>query len=157
MQPRVARTLLLVAVAFIVYASVYPVHLHGVSGALMPTLLRTWKAHVTAFFAGDVAANFLLYAPLGFFAFFSVSVRYQGAGSVAIAACLGAALSAGMETIQLFETDRVSSVIDVLANSAGALFGGGVAAKLSRTPVLLARPAPVMLFGSWLAATVLLV
>src|SRR4051794_23474859 len=152
-QPRVARTLLLLACALIIYASVYPVHLRAVPGPLIVVLLATWQDRLRFLFPGDIVANVILYVPLGFLAFFSVSARHRDALRIGGAAAFGFALSVAMETIQLYESDRISSYIDVIANTAGALFAAGIAAKLNRHPGLLARPAPLMLFGTWIGAT----
>lgn len=155
-QLRVARTLLLIALAGIVYASVYPLRLRDIGGDFLPVLIRTWRARLGLVLPGDIAANFLLYAPLGFLAFFSVPPEHSRASRILIATAFGFALSMAMESVQLFEADRVSSFNDVVVNSAGALFGGLVAARLTRQPYLLQRPAPLFLFGTWTAAVMLL-
>src|SRR5512133_563424 len=120
-QPRVAWALLLIAVAFIVYASVYPVQLRDVRGDFLTVLLATWRARMHAVLPGDIVANFLSYTPLGFLTFFSLAIRSRTATRIAITTCFGIALSAGMESVQLFEVGRVSSFIDVVTNTAGAL------------------------------------
>ena len=156
-QPRVARTLLLLTFAFVVYASVYPVHLHPVNGNVIAALLATWRARLPIMPAGDIVGNVLLYTPVGFLAFFSLVIDSPGAVRIAVATCFGIALSVAMESVQLFEIDRFSSFIDVVANTAGTVFGAAVAAALNRHSHLLARPAPLLLFSTWVAATILLI
>jgi VanZ family protein len=156
-QPRVARALLLIAIAFIVYASVYPVELRHVRGDFLTVLLATWRVRMHTVLPGDIVANFVSYTPLGFLTFFSFGIALRSATRIAIATCFGIALSVGMETVQLFEVGRVSSFIDVITNTAGALFGAGIAARLNRHPDLLRRPASLLLLVTWVAATALLV
>lgn len=64
------------------------------------------------------AANVLMFLPIGFFAAAAAEPRYR-ARLVPIAA----AVSALIETAQLFVPGRVSSVSDVVANTLGTLFG----------------------------------
>jgi VanZ family protein len=156
-QPRVARTLLLLTLVFVIYASVYPLHLHTVSGNFIAVLLATWRARLPMMPAGDVVGNILLYTPVGFLAFFSLAIGSPSAVRIALATCFGIALSVGMESVQLFEVDRFSSFIDVVANSAGTVFGAAIAAALDRHSRLLARPAPLLLFSTWIGATILLI
>lgn len=154
-QLRVPRVLLLLTVTCIVYASVYPLQLHRLGGDFALRLVETWRINLRFVSAGDVAANFLLYAPLGFLTFFSLPARYRGSVRMCIAFASGFVLSSVMEVVQLFEVDRVSSFVDVITNTAGAVFGASAAAKLSRKSGLVKRPAPLFLFVSWAAATVL--
>jgi VanZ family protein len=66
--------------------------------------------------AGDVAANLMLFLPIGFL------YRLTGGGR-RNALVLGAALSAGIETVQLFIPARTPSVMDLTANTLGAGMG----------------------------------
>jgi len=69
----------------------------------------------------DVVANVLLFVPLGFL--YPLTRATDDEPSLLEAAILGALLSVSIETIQIFEPARVSSLLDVLANTAGALAG----------------------------------
>lgn len=69
----------------------------------------------------DVVANVLLFLPLGFLYPLTRPARDEPTPFRVL--LLGLILSGGIETIQLFEHDRVASLIDVLTNGSGALLG----------------------------------
>jgi VanZ family protein len=71
----------------------------------------------------DVVWNVLAYVPLGLLARLHFIETRGAAGSLARAVGLAAVFSFAMELGQLFVPTRVSSIYDVLANSAGALLG----------------------------------
>ncbi|MGW1621036.1 VanZ family protein [Streptomyces sp. NPDC002172] len=82
-----------------------------------------------------IAGNLLVFASLGFFA----PVRFAALASVPRILALGAGCSALVETAQyVLRLDRVSSVDDVLVNTAGALLAGLASHPWWRTPA----PAP---------------
>jgi VanZ family protein len=93
-------------------------------------LFAPWPPRWTRF---DVAANVLAYLPLGFFAAL-VPRGAPLAGRLAVAVAAGTALSFAMETLQMYAPPRDASVIDLLANTAGALAGGALAAIVARSP-----------------------
>jgi len=75
--------------------------------------------------AGQIAGNLLVFAALGFFA----PLRFAALASVPRILALAAGFSVVLETAQyVLQLDRVSSVDDVLLNTAGA----GLAALASR-------------------------
>ena len=78
-QLRVARTLLLIAFTCIVYASIYPLRLRSLPGEFLPVLIETWRDTAMFVTIGDIAANFLLYVPLGLLTFFSIPAAYPRA------------------------------------------------------------------------------
>ncbi|HAV78333.1 MAG TPA: hypothetical protein DCX53_13380 [Anaerolineae bacterium] len=63
----------------------------------------------------NVISNIILFVPLGFF--YRLSSRERGA------VLLGAAISIGIETIQMFMPARTPSIIDILTNTLGAGLG----------------------------------
>jgi glycopeptide antibiotics resistance protein len=83
--------------------------------------------------AGQVIGNLLVLAALGFFA----PVRFRALASLPRVLALGAACSILIEVAQyVLMLDRVSSIDDVLLNTAGA----GIAALTSRTWWRVRRP-----------------
>ncbi len=69
----------------------------------------------------DIAANVLMFVPLGFL--YPLTRATGEDPSPASAFAWGLLLSAVIESVQLFEPARVSSAIDVLTNAAGAALG----------------------------------
>ena len=80
----------------------------------------------------DFVSNVLLFVPFGCFGIWARPRARSVVARIAFLTMLGAALSAGVETLQLFTVDRTSSVGDVLANTVGTL-AGAVTATLLRT------------------------
>ena len=68
----------------------------------------------------DLVMNVVMFMPLGFLVSLSRSGRQL---TVALAFLLGLGLSAAIETAQLFEPERFTSVLDIATNGAGALIG----------------------------------
>lgn len=88
---------------------------------------------VTVFYVGgafDSVANVLLFVPLGFL--YPLTRPHRGWWLVLQAGLLGALLSAGVETAQLFERERYPSVVDLATNTAGALAGATAQWLLTR-------------------------
>lgn len=114
---------------FIAYASLSPfvgwreqgLNFTEVLGA---PLLLTY----TAF---DAIVNLLSYLPFGFLAGIALRARFGGLHSVIGSLCLGVLLSAGMEYLQMFLPARISSNMDLLSNSAGALLGALLAVSVT--------------------------
>ena len=81
----------------------------------------------------DVVQNIALFIPFG--ALGVIALRQQRSELTAIigTTALAAVLSAAVETMQLFELDRTTSVSDFCANVAGALSGATAAAALIRS------------------------
>ena len=114
------RGSLVVWALLLAYASLYPViPLRLPTGELVAAFFTRPK-YITGF---DIALNILAYVPLGTLA--CLQLRQSGTPGAAMmkATILGAALSFTMECAQLFIPTRISSVYDVLSNTAGALAG----------------------------------
>ena len=83
----------------------------------------------------NIIVNILLFLPIGFF--YRLTGRQRGA------LLLGASLSFGIETMQLFIPARTTSIIDILANTAGAGLGAFclnlLAGRLALTPGMVGR------------------
>ena len=103
-----------------------------------------WPKYVIAF---DVMLNIAAYAPLGAMlaAVFrdqsqAAAIRIKHSAQIwALAVAASAALSFGFESLQAFLPGRVSSFVDLLANSAGAAVGAAL---------VLATPGR-LLIGAW--------
>jgi VanZ family protein len=126
---RAGRGALIAYVLVIVYASLNPFY-----GWRTPEVIGvfTWPKYVTVF---DVLLNALAYLPLGAFSaamwrfsarrrFLSRPVpRYVNWQAWAVSVALGAMLSVVMELLQAWLPNRVSSPIDWLMNTGGAMLG----------------------------------
>lgn len=121
---RVARRMLAALVAFVVYGCLYPF-----AFSARPKPFLVWPQTPMA---GDVVANVIIYALLGFVAFGALLPRRGGALRVLAVAALGLALSVAIEVAQAFDAGRHSSALDVVANLFGAV-AGAIAAAAFRT------------------------
>lgn len=77
-------------------------------------------AHVTNF---DLAFNVLAYLPLGALLVLALHPATRGPKAVFITACTGFVLAAFIEAVQSYLPTRISSNLDLLTNSGGALIG----------------------------------
>ena len=91
--------------------------------------LAPWPPKWTRF---DLLANALAYLPFGLFVAL-VPRRASPLLRVGVALAAGVVLSFGMETLQMFLPPRDASLVDFLANAAGALAGGFLGGILVRT------------------------
>lgn len=79
---------------------------------------------------GDMVLNVVLFVPVGFVLQLG---RPRGERAALLPAlALGAAISAAIETAQLFAPDRFPSVADLLTNALGAALGAHLAARATR-------------------------
>ena len=90
--------------------------------------LAPWPPKWTRF---DVIVNALAYVPFGMFVAL-IPRRAAPLLRTGIAVAAGAALSFGMETLQMFLPTRSANLIDLMANTAGALLGGLLGGTLVR-------------------------
>ena len=119
---------------FIVYGTTIPFHFTSDRAFILDKL-----AHVTInpFISPDTGRrvsitdtvqNVLLFLPFGVFGVIAIGDRVRWAITrIAIVTGLAAMLSASIETLQLFMTDRTTSASDAATNTIGA-FGGAIAA-----------------------------
>jgi glycopeptide antibiotics resistance protein len=68
----------------------------------------------------DIVQNILLFIPFGFFVWFLSKRQLSG---ILTATLAGSALSIFVELLQLFTEDRISSVTDLITNTAGTFIG----------------------------------
>lgn len=122
---------------FIVYASLSPFAGWREQGlnfveVLGASLLLTY----TAF---DAIVNLLSYLPFGFLAGMALRARFGALQSVVFGLCLGVLLSASMEYLQMYLPARISSNMDLLSNSVGALLGALLAVSVTSWAWFIAR------------------
>ncbi|MDD5299679.1 MAG: VanZ family protein [Gallionella sp.] len=114
---------------FIVYASLSPFSGWREQGLNFAEVLGApLQLTYTAF---DTIINLLSYLPFGFLAVIALRARCGALASVIFGLCLGVSLSACMEYLQMYLPARVSSNMDLLSNSAGALLGALLAVSVA--------------------------
>jgi VanZ family protein len=129
-EQKVAASLVAVILFLVVFGSLYPFSF--ASDGMSPIeLLRGLSFARTT--RSDVAANVLLYLPLGACLAWLFAARVGGPAAVALATLAAAALSFSIEFAQLYETRRVASLSDLACNAAGALAGACFALAIART------------------------
>jgi VanZ family protein len=79
----------------------------------------------------DFLLNFVAYVPFGFFVAL-LPRRAAPLARIALGAAAGFALAFAMEWLQMYLPRRTASVVDLLANTAGALAGASGAAAFAR-------------------------
>ena len=93
-----------------------------------------WPARWRVMFTGgpvDVIANVLLFIPLGFL--FQLARRNVHRHSTLTVLWIGALLSMAIESAQLFERERFTSLLDVTTNALGAWIGALTFDRVART------------------------
>jgi len=127
---RVSASLWLVLTLFIIYGSTLPFRFTSDHTFVLAKLRRLTLNPLISPDTGrrlsmpDVAQNVLLYAPVGVLGVLTVGTpRRSRTARILLVIVLAALLSSAMETVQLFTTDRTTSLADVLANTFGALSG----------------------------------
>jgi VanZ family protein len=116
-----ARVGLLMYAFLIAYASLYPfANWSDIGIAPWAFLLMPMPHYWTGF---DVITNVVGYLPFGTLIVFSLYPGLRGISAVIVAIAGGMLLSGGMEAIQTFLPNRVSSNLDFLTNMAGTSIG----------------------------------
>ncbi len=128
---RIAAWLLAVIAFLIVYGSLYPFSFAPAGGAGTLELIRTLSFARTT--KSDIAANVLLYLPLGACLTWLLSRRLGGLVAAIAATAAGALLSFAVEFAQLYETRRVASLADLLYNAIGSFGGAWIALAVAAT------------------------
>ena len=131
MHKTTAWPLALIYAALIVFASLFPFEgwrEQGISpwlflSARIPPPYWTWF---------DVNINIAGYAPLGFLLALALQRTGWVRAAVPLAVLAGALLSLGMEFLQIYLPQRVSSNMDLALNTFGTLVGAVAAALLER-------------------------
>ena len=76
----------------------------------------------------DLAVNIAAYLPLGCLTVLALYPQRHGAGAIALATLAGALLSGSIEALQTYLPTRISSNVDLLTNTLGALTGAAFTA-----------------------------
>ena len=157
-QNRRIATWLLAVIAFLIaYGSLYPFSFAAVDGAGPLELLKQLSFARTT--RSDIAANVLLYLPLGACLTWLLTAQLGGLAAAIVATLAAAALSFTVEFAQLYETRRVASLADFTYNTIGAFTGAWIAIaigathrRLHATPLagLLRHPVATALLLSWI-------
>ena len=125
-----ARMALLAYVVLIVYASGYPfTGWEWDASVTLIVMLTQWPHYWTGF---DVVVNILGYMPLGCLLVFSMYPRVPRFFALVLAGTLGSLLSLGIEIMQFSLPSRVTSLLDICTNSAGAFLGAIIGALIVR-------------------------
>jgi VanZ family protein len=125
-----ARVSLLLYTLIIVYASLYPFSgWRDLGIAPFNYLTAPLPYYWTAF---DLWTNVAGYAPFGLLCVFSLYPRLRGAAAWVLASLAGLLLSGAMEAIQTWLPSRVSSNLDLFANTAGTMAGALLGVMLTR-------------------------
>jgi VanZ family protein len=129
--------LLLIVAAFIVYGSLYPFQFDfgRTDASPLTILLHTWPAKIDRFSWRDACVNVLLYFPLGLTAVLVLMRRWPRAAAALTSVALGAGLSGSIEMLQIFDSSRTCSMLDVVCNFVGTV-GGVCAALIFRQEIL---------------------
>lgn len=128
-----ARYLFAAYVLLIVFASLHP--FSGWRDRGLPAfafLTASFNRPMPAF---DVVVNVLGYMPLGFLAVLASYPRLRGAAGLAFGLACSVLLSLTLESLQLYLPTRISSNLDILANTAGGALGA-VAALAATRPLM---------------------
>ena len=154
---RIGAWLLAVIMFLIVYGSLYPFSFAAVDGAGPLELLKQLSFARTT--RSDIAANVLLYLPLGACLTWLLAAQLGGLAAAIVATLAAAALSFTVEFAQLYETRRVASLADFTYNTAGAFAGAWIAIGIAAThrrlnasalAGLLRHPVATALLLSWI-------
>lgn len=132
-----AWPLALIYAALIAFASLFP--FDGWREQGIDPLVFLLAALPPPYWTGfDVATNFAGYAPLGFLLVLGMlrAGWRRGVAAVMLATLAGAALSLGMEFLQIYLPRRVPSNLDLVLNTLGTLGGALSAAALERMGAL---------------------
>jgi len=154
---RIATWLLGVIAFLIVFGSLYPFSFAPVDSASPRDLLDRLSFAGTT--RSDIAANVLLYLPLGACLAWLLAAQFGGLFAVAAATLAAAALSSAIEFAQLYETRHVGTLADLACNTAGAFVGAWIALAVASTQRrmqvssfagLLRHPVAAALLLSWI-------
>ena len=88
-----------------------------------------WSAYVPL---SDIIINLLMYIPIGILLMVIFRKQRSLQGAIFRAILVGTAISIGVEFVQYFITDRVSSALDVILNFGGTSIGVVFAIVLER-------------------------
>lgn len=126
-----AWPLSLIYAALVVFASLFPFTGWRAQG-IDPWVFLTARIPPPYWTWFDINTNWIGYAPMGFFLALALVRTGRGRWAVPLAALACSLLSLGLEFLQIYLPQRVSSNLDWLLNSVGGLAGALIAALLER-------------------------
>lgn len=141
-----SRACLVAYTVLIIYASCYPF-----SGWQFETLaayldqIQEWPHYWIRF---DILINVIGYIPFGVLIVFSCYPKISRTWSIPLALLSGLLLSFCMESLQFLLPSRVTSLLDIVTNSSGALIGALIGAAV--TPAILDNGKLNSLRSNWL-------
>lgn len=142
-----ARVSLVAYLFLILYASWYPfTGWENDSLVTLPEALQQWPHYWTKF---DAITNVIGYIPLGALIVFALYPWRHRALSVLLATLAGIATTVLVEVVQHFLPTRVTSLMDIATNSAGAFIGALIGWAL--IPSVLERSRLRLLKNRWLS------
>lgn len=144
-----------IIVSVIVYGSLFPFDFGRPSPDIgaVHELMRTWSEPPPSL--GNLAANLLLYVPLGFFEVLALA-ELGITQRLLLTVCTGFILCTGIELAQYYDAGRVTNASDVYLNTLGTAIGavgGLLVGRRSEWPLrkeIFANPIPAMLLFGWL-------
>lgn len=105
----------------------------------------------------DLAVNIIAYAPFGFLLALIFFPRLRAPGGILAAVLCGALLSFTIEVAQVYLPGRVSSHVDLLANTLGSAIGALCALVFTRTTLIPRSRESWFVRGIWADAGIVLI
>lgn len=140
-----ARASLVAYVFLIFYASWFPfTGWQFNSWATLPDVIRQWPRYWSGF---DAAVNVIGYIPYGILMVFALYPHITRWRAALLASISGAFISATAEIVQILLPSRVTSLLDFLTNTSGAITGAILGALL--TPLILEKGRLQLLRKQW--------
>lgn len=146
-------------IGLLLLATLTPYRLDADVADLVARLQASIHPSISARDAVDAARNITLFAGWGLV--WALTSRKRNAALIAGATLTGLALSLGIESAQLFSSNRQGSILDLLTNGGGALIGAGATVLVVRSVrAVHGRPSfvgiPAFVFAASYGAAVLL-
>ena len=125
--------ILIAVTALLIYGSLYPWHFHEGRSAAGPVhaLLHSWQISWNRFELRDIAINLAIYMPFGAAAYLWLIARTK-ALRIGGPLVLAAILSTAIELTQFYDSQRITSLVDVATNILGTAIGISLASLIAR-------------------------
>ena len=125
--------ILIAVTALLIYGSLYPWHFHEGRSAAGPVhaLLHSWQISWNRFELRDIAINLAIYMPFGAAAYLWLIARTK-AVRIGGPLLLAAMLSTAIELTQFYDSQRITSLVDVATNVLGTAIGMALASTIAR-------------------------
>lgn len=154
------KRLLLIAVALVIYGSLYPWDfVFSRAPGILPWTLLHWPDHFDRYIARDLVLNVVLYVPIGIGACLGLGRGLPRAAALALSLLFAGAVSTAMELLQVYVPGRDPSFADIASNVLGGLIGAAMALWVGPAIERRLAPAPrpdaggaALLAGFWAIA-----